>query len=76
MANHRFGERVEGHHVIPHKMEDSITVESCVVIRRSCHISVQQGGAWRDVSIYEDIETLPMPTRIMRIPALYPFYRG
>lgn len=30
-ASHRFGERAEGHHVIPHKMGGPISIENCVV---------------------------------------------
>ncbi|WP_270935693.1 HNH endonuclease [Falsiroseomonas oryzae] len=75
---HPFGERAEGHHVIPHRspMNGPISVENCVVICRACHLSVHQGGHWRDVSIYNDILHLPMPRRIARIAALYPHYRG
>jgi HNH endonuclease len=75
-ANHRFGERAEGHHVIPHKMGGPVTVENCVVLCGACHYSAHQGGLWGDISIYDDIEKLPMATRIEQIASLYPHYRG
>lgn len=75
-ASHKFGERAEGHHVIPHKRGGPITVENCVVLCRACHLSAHQGGRWRDVSIYADIAKLPMPQQIAKIAVLYPHYRG
>jgi hypothetical protein len=74
--DHKFGERAEGHHVIPHKMGGPITVENCVVLCRACHLSAHQGGRWRDVSIYSDIAHLTMAKKIAKIAALYPHYRG
>ncbi|MGO9413427.1 MAG: HNH endonuclease [Spirochaetia bacterium] len=73
---HRFGERAEGHHVIPHKMGGPITVENCVVVCRACHSSAHQGGRWRDISIYADTANLSMPQKIAKIAAGYPHYRG
>jgi hypothetical protein len=67
---------VEGHHVIPHKMGGPITLENCVVLCRSCHLSVHQGGRWRDTSIYSDTMKHPMPQRIAKVAAEYPHYRG
>jgi hypothetical protein len=75
-AGHRFGERAEGHHLIPHKMGGPITVENCVVLCRACHSSAHQGGRWRDISIYSDIAKLTMAARIKKIAGLYPHYRG
>ncbi len=73
---HEYGERAEGHHVIPHKMGGPITVENCVVLCRSCHLSAHQGGRWRDISIYQGIQAPPTPQDIAKIAALYPFYAG
>jgi hypothetical protein len=75
-ASHEFGERAEGHHVIPHKMGGPISVENCVVLCRSCHLNAHQGGRWRDISIYADLARLSMPQRISKIAASYPHYRG
>jgi HNH endonuclease len=74
--NHRFGERAEGHHLIPHKMGGPVTVENCVVLCRACHFNAHQAGRWRDISIYNDIAKLGMTAKIARIAALYPHYRG
>ncbi|MBI1178937.1 MAG: hypothetical protein GC201_00160 [Alphaproteobacteria bacterium] len=73
---HTFGEGAEGHHVIPHKMGGPITLENCVVLCRSCHLSAHQGGLWADTCIYRDVVSLPMPQQIARIAALYPHYSG
>jgi hypothetical protein len=75
-TDHRFGERAEGHHVIPHTMGGPVTVENCVVVCRACHYSVHHGGRWRDISIYKDVFKLPMPKKIAKIAKLYPHYRG
>ena len=75
-SKHKFAERAEGHHVIPHKMAGPITAENCVVLCRACHYSAHQGGRWADISIYSDIMHLPMPQQIAKIAALYPHYRG
>ena len=69
---HREGS--EGHHVIPHKMGGPIEVQNCVVLCKSCHYSAHQGGWFGDVSIYKDIEHLPMPHRIATIAREYPYY--
>ena len=74
--DNRFGERAEGHHVIPHKMGGPITAANCVVLCRSCHYSAHQGGLWRDVSIYADLARLSMNAKIAKIAALYPHYNG
>jgi ribosomal protein S14 len=76
ISQHRFSERAEGHHVIPHKMGGPITEENCVVLCRSCHHNAHQGGRWRDVAIYKDISKLTMATQIAKIAALYPRYQG
>jgi HNH endonuclease len=73
---HKFGERAEGHHLIPHKMGGPITVDNCVVLCRACHLNAHQGGLWRDVSIYVDVAKVPMPQRIAKIARLYPHYSG
>jgi len=75
-ASHRFGERAEGHHVIPHKMGGPISVENCVVLCRACHYNAHQAGRWADISIYSDIAKLSMPARIQKIARLYPHYLG
>ena len=75
-ANHEFGERAEGHHVIPHKMGGPITMDNCVVLCRARHLNAHQGGRWADISIYEDLAKLQMPHKIAKIAALYPHYRG
>jgi hypothetical protein len=75
-AGHRFGERTEGLHVIPHQMGGPATVENCVVLCRSCHLSAHQGGRWRDVSIYSDLAGLPMPEKIARLASEYSYCRG
>ena len=75
-AYHPFGEPAQGHHVIPHKMGGPVTVENCVVLCRSCHLSAHQGGRWRDVSIYDDLDKLPLPQKIKKIAAMYMFYKG
>src|SRR5690242_3874354 len=66
MQSHQFGERAEGHHVVPHKLGGPITLENCVILCRSCHMSSHQGARWRDVSIYADIARLPMPRKIAK----------
>ena len=73
---HRFGEGVEAHHVIPHILGGPITLENCVIICRSCHLNAHQGGRFGNVSIYDDLKNLPMPGQIARIAALYRHYRG
>jgi hypothetical protein len=73
---HRFGERVEGHHVIPHKLGGPISCENCVVLCRSCHYSAHQAGHWRDASIYDDLKLLPMQGRIKKVADMYPSYEG
>ena len=73
---HVFGEGVEAHHVIPHKLGGPLTPENCVIICRACHLSAHQGGWFADVSIYNDLKSLTMPAKIARIAALYPHYRG
>ena len=73
---HKFGERVEGHHVIPHKIGGPIEAENCVVLCRACHLNAHQGGRWRDISIYDDTGKLPMSLKIAKVAALYPHYRG
>jgi hypothetical protein len=77
-GQHAFGERAEGHHLIPHRapMNGPITLENCVVLCRACHMNAHQGGYWRDTSIYTDILPLPMAERIARIADLYPHYNG
>jgi 5-methylcytosine-specific restriction endonuclease McrA len=75
-ASHPFGERAEGHHLIPNKMGGPISVENCVVLCRACHMSAHQGGYWADVSIYHDIKDLPMNERIAKIAKVYPHYSG
>lgn len=75
-TGHQFGERAEGHHVIPHLKGGPITIENCVVICRACHLNSHQGGRWRDVSIYNDITNPPTQAMIAKIAALYPYYRG
>jgi hypothetical protein len=75
-AHHKFGERAEGHHLIPNKMGGPITTDNCVVLCSSCHRSAHQGARWRDISIYENISKLPMPQKIAKIAALYPHYKG
>jgi len=76
MVDHKFGERAEGHHVIPHKLGGPITEPNCVVLCRACHLNAHQGGRWRDVSIYADVVGLPMQRRIQRVAASYPHYKG
>lgn len=75
-VNHKFGERAEGHHVIPHLMTGPITVDNCVVLCRACHYNAHQAGRWRDILIYDDVASLPMTERIAKIAAHYPHYRG
>jgi hypothetical protein len=75
-ASHRFGERAEGHHLIPNKKGGPVTIENCVVLCRTCHYSAHQGGRWRDTSIYDDIAEPPTAADIEKIAALYPHYRG
>jgi hypothetical protein len=75
-AEHPFGERAEGHHVIPHKRGGPIVPENCVVVCRACHYNAHQAGHWRDDSIYRDLDRLPMAKRIAKVAALYPHYRG
>jgi hypothetical protein len=75
-AEHEFGERAEGHHVIPHKMHGPISVENCVIVCRSCHLNAHQGGRWRDVSIYRDVAKLPMCEKIAKVAVLYPHFNG
>src|SRR5688500_13847572 len=65
-ANHEFGERAEGHHVIPNKMGGPITVDNCVVLCRACHLNAHQGGRWADISIYEDLAELQMSHKIAK----------
>ena len=72
---HRFGEGAEGHHVIPHKAEGPITVENCVVLCRSCHLSAHQGGRFADISIYDDLAGRPIRDKIAEIARLYPHYK-
>ena len=74
--NHNFGERAEGHHLIPHKMGGPITKDNCVVLCRACHYSAHQGGRWRDISIYRDTARLSMKQKIAKIADLYPHYNG
>jgi len=76
LDQHRFGEGAEAHHVVPHKMGGPIAVSNCVVICRTCHYSAHQGGRWRDISIYADLDGLPMDQKIAKIAALYPHYNG
>lgn len=73
---HDFGEGVEAHHVIPHKLGGPLTIDNCVVICRACHLNAHQGGRFADVSIYNDVVNLGMPKRIAKIAALYPHYNG
>jgi hypothetical protein len=73
-GSHRFGERAEGHHLIPHKGGGPISIDNCVVLCRTCHYSAHQGGRWRDVSIYADLTNLSMSAKIAGIAALYPHY--
>ena len=73
---HKFGEGVEAHHVIPNKLGGPLTVENCVVICRACHINAHQGARFADISIYNDLKNLPMAMKISRVAALYPHYRG
>jgi len=73
---HEFGEGVEAHHVIPHKLGGPLTGENCVILCRACHINAHQSGRFADVSIYDDLKRLTMPAKIARIAALYPHYRG
>jgi len=75
-AQHKFGEGVQAHHVIPHSMGGPISVDNCVVICYACHMSAHQGGRWRDLSIYADVAALPLPQKIAKIAALYPHYNG
>jgi hypothetical protein len=72
---HLYGERAEGHHVIPHKMGGPITLENCVVICRSCHMNAHQGSRWRSISIYRDLRG-SMAEKIKQVADLYPHYRG
>jgi predicted restriction endonuclease len=76
VSDHKYQERAEGHHLIPHKMAGPITVDNCVVLCRACHSNAHQGGRWRDISIYDDIAKLPMTNMIAKIAALYPHYHG
>lgn len=76
VERHRFGEGAQAHHVVPHKMGGPLTLNNCVVVCRSCHYSAHQGGLWRDISIYADIDRPPTDAQIARIAALYPHYGG
>ena len=73
---HKYGERAEGHHVIPHKKGGGITAENCVVLCRSCHYNAHQAGKWADISIYRDLWKLPMPQKVAKVAAEYPNYKG
>jgi len=73
-ATHRFGERAEGHHLIPYKMGGPISVHNCVILCRACHYNAHQAGLWRDVSVYGDLTKLAMSDKIATIAALYPHY--
>lgn len=72
---HRFGEGAEAHHLIPHLKGGPNTIDNCVILCRSCHLSAHQGGRWRDVTIYADLRG-SMADKIKAVAALYPHYRG
>ena len=75
-AQHKFGESAEAHHIIPHALGGPVTVENCVIICRACHLNAHQGGRFADTSIYDDLKSVPMAAKILRIAPLYPHYRG
>jgi HNH endonuclease len=77
-ASNWFGERAEGHHVIPHAppLSGPNTVENCVVICRACHLNAHQGGRWSDTTIYEDVKQLSVDERIRKIALEYCHYKG
>jgi hypothetical protein len=51
-------------------------MDNCVVLCHACHSSAHQGGRWQDVSIYDDLATLPMTQKIEKVASEYPHYRG
>jgi hypothetical protein len=53
-VNHKYGERSEGHHVVPNKVGGPATEENCVVLCRACHSNVHLGGRTQNVEIYAD----------------------
>jgi len=73
-SDHQFGEWSEGHHMVPAKAGGSNDLENCVMLCRSCHVSAHAGGSWSDISMYRDLRTVSMSTKIDRISKLYPFY--
>ncbi len=74
-VDHRFGESAEGHHMVPHSMGGSLTLDNCVVVCRACHLNAHQGGRFRDLDIYDDLTSLSLPDRIRKLKRLYPFCR-
>ena len=46
-ADHKYGEGAEAHHVKHVKFGGTGDVSNCVVICRSCHYSVHEGGNYR-----------------------------
>jgi hypothetical protein len=76
---HKYGERAEAHHVIPVSVGGTARVDNCVILCRTCHYSVHQGGRWADNSIYVDIKrSSGRKVRYVSITTVakeYPFYK-
>lgn len=47
MADHRYGEGAQAHHVRPVKFGGQATVDNCVILCDACHYSVHEGGNYR-----------------------------
>lgn len=83
-SQHLFGEGVQAHHVVPHKMFTQKTPafngpnieQNCVILCRACHMNSHQGARWGDVSIYADISEPITLKKIAAIAKLYPYYSG
>jgi hypothetical protein len=55
-------------------MGGPLTLENCVVLCKSCHYSVHQGGRWKFTDQYDFVKNLPMAQRIAAVAKLYPNY--
>lgn len=56
---HRFGEAANAHHATPIKSGGTKESDNCVIICRSCHYSIHEGGNYRHGTVEYKAEEFP-----------------
>ena len=65
MKTHKYGESAEAHHMRHVKHGGTNDLDNCVIICKSCHYSVHEGGNYRNKADY-----------LVSFPEDYPHYDG